>query len=313
MVTKIYNEKYSVWNYPGREFNIARKCWSSNISYNSEGIRGDNIKKNKTKIRVALLGDSMIENLQLSDEEDVSAKLQNLLGKHYLVINFGTSSTGIYDHINIAKDFFLKKKIDIVIYHPDTTDITDNYRTRARQNQNMFDLDSAGKLIKINNQEWQKNYFSKYNIFKRKYFYYIKKYSNSYKLYWELYELNFEYRNKNKLNNLTLLKEDEIKAKKIYKKFSEELTNFFKNNKINFLIIPSIKTREFKDSSERKFFSRVYTENYFDVLDEAKKYLIGLDKYKFPYLGWKCDAHYSYLGADFFSKKFFKLIKSNKY
>jgi len=60
------------------------------------------------------------------------------------------------------------------------------------------------------------------------------------------------------------------------------------------------------------FFSTVWAEKYYNPEKYAKEYMINLDHYKFPYLHWECDYHYSHLGVDFFSEYLFNLISDNK-
>ena len=50
------------------------------------------------------------------------------------------------------------------------------------------------------------------------------------------------------------------------------------------------------------FFSKTWGEKYLNPKKDAEKYMIDLGQFKFPYLNWTCDYHYSHLGADFFSE-----------
>ena len=191
--------KFCCFKKKDTKFNFTTsKCWDSSL-YNNQGIRSlYDIKLLKEK-RIVLLGDSMTENYQLSDGYDLASTLQKKIGNdEYEVINFGFSSTGIAEHIKLYEKKIKKLKPDILIYFPDTTDISDNHIHRKRPNQEMYKVIN-GKPIKLEKDlNFGKNIIQITINLKRKYLYHIKKYSNFYKVYWAFQNL-FTLKNKTKL------------------------------------------------------------------------------------------------------------------
>ena len=101
MTSAISNKEFSLIHYPDRKYSFSSECWDSSVYYNNEGNR--EYANKPSNIKIALLGDSMTENAQLSDGEDLGSLLQKKLGNKYQVTNFGMFSTGIYDHYQIYK------------------------------------------------------------------------------------------------------------------------------------------------------------------------------------------------------------------
>ena len=61
-----------------RSFRLASECWNSKVTYNNHGMRQNNnveYKKNNKK-RIAIIGDSMSENLEVSDGKDFGSLVQ---------------------------------------------------------------------------------------------------------------------------------------------------------------------------------------------------------------------------------------------
>ena len=80
-VTFYADEDTSFWHPSNVTFNIQRKnCWSSTVSYNNFGMRDiDDLSDQKKKTRVAILGSSMQEGIQLSDGFDFGSVLKKEL------------------------------------------------------------------------------------------------------------------------------------------------------------------------------------------------------------------------------------------
>jgi len=305
MVSAVANKEFSLAHFPDRKYNFASTCWESQVYYNKYGNR--KYADNPNAIKIALLGDSMTENAQLSDGEDLGSLLQKKLGSAYEVTNFGIFSTGIYDHLQIYKKK-ISNKYDILIYFPDPTDITDNHISRNRPNQHMFNV-VDDKIIKVpQNDKYWSEYFSAYNQFKRKYGFYIKKYSNTYKVIWDLRE-RWKYYKNAKLRKKIDPKESIKRLKdpiKVYTHFTNLfLSELYKNNQ-KFLIIPTLKANIFVDSKydeyRYNFLKKNWGNNFFyDPYLDAVDYMKSKNIFNYPFLSWKCDSHYSYAGADFYS------------
>lgn len=305
MVSAVANKEYSLVHIPNRNYNFASECWESNVFYNKNGNR--KYSENPTAIKIALLGDSMTENAQLSDGSDLGSLLQKKLGKKYEVTNFGVFSTGIYDHLQRYKND-ISKKYDLLIYFPDPTDISDNHVSRNRPNQNMFKVEN-NKVIKIPyDEDYWKKYFSKYNEFKRNYFFYIKKYSSTYKTYWTLKERLRYFQQSKKLQKLS--HQDKLDSLdepfKVYEHFSKKFIGELKKDNQKFMIVPTLKSTQFLNDEFNIFRYNLIKktwdqQNFHDPYLSAIDYMKNKGIFKFPFLSWTCDTHYSHAGADFYS------------
>ena len=317
MVAFVADEDFAVSRKKNTSFKFSSKCWDSEVYYNNDGIRSSyEIKLEKDKKRVILLGDSMTENYQLSDGNDLASHLQKELGKEkFEVINYGFSSTGIAEHVNLYKQKIKDLKPDFLIYFPDTTDISDNYFTRRRPNQKMYKIINNNPVELKKNQDFWRNYNSRYNKIKRKYGYYIKKYSSFYKLYWAFSEELYVKRHnkaKKKKKAITINSVSYKEQKMIYKYLAMIFKQSIDREITKLIVVKTLKSTEIehfrkKDSrifnDKIKFFQNVWRdENYFDPMKDAIKYLKQRNKYSYPYLSFDCDPHYDKEGAMFYSK-----------
>ena len=163
--------------------------------------------------------------------------------------------------------------------------------------------------------DYWKNYNSNYNNIKRKYGYYIKKYSNFYKLYWALSEelyVKRHIKNKKKQKEILVDSETYKEQKLIYKYLATIFKQSIDREITNLIVIKTLKSNEmenFKTKNNKilndkiKFFQDIWgNEMYFDPMEDAIKHLKQKNIYKFPYLSFVCDAHYSEEGAKFYSK-----------
>lgn len=316
MVAFIADETFAVSRKKNTKFKFSSNCWDSEVTYNNQGIRSlYDVKLEKDKKRVVLLGDSMTENYQLSDKKDLASYIQNAIGKKkYEVINFGFSSTGIAEHIKLYEKRIKRLKPDYLIYFPDTTDISDNHYLRKRQNQQMYKLENNIPIKLEANLSYWSNYNSTYNKIKREYGYYLKKYSNFYKLYWAvseaLYVQKIEKRNANS-KPMTIDNEYYLEQKIIYEYLANILKESIDRDITKFIVIKTLKSTDMdyyriKDqlfNDKNNFFNSVWgTENYYDPMTSAIKYLKMKDLYNHPYLSFVCDSHYDKEGAIFYSK-----------
>jgi|Deesub1362A_J573_1020465.scaffolds.fasta_scaffold04519_2 hypothetical protein len=97
-------------------------CLESRIITNSQGWRSlKNFSQNKPRnvIRIAVLGDSYVQGLQVDNNEIftylLEEKLNNNLGKNFEVYNFGISAYGTVREYLVLKEYVLDYKPDIVI------------------------------------------------------------------------------------------------------------------------------------------------------------------------------------------------------
>ena len=323
MVAFIADEDFAVKRRKDTRFKFSSKCWNSTVYYNNQGLRSKyDIKTKKDKIRIVLLGDSMTENYQLSDDNDLASHIQRAIGfDKYEVINFGFSSTGISEHINLYEKKIKALKPDYLLYFPDTTDISDNYYLRKRPNQHMYKIEN-GKPVKLKKElDYWKNYNSPHNQFKRKYVYYVKKYSHFYKVYWAFWEglyIKKQSLDKEKRKPTTIYSKHYVEQKKVYQHLVDKFKKKIDRTNTKLIVIKTLKSNElnhFKTKDSKLFDDKVNffknswkTEKYFDPMIDAVGYLKEKNKYEFPYLSFSCDTHYDTEGAIFYSKFIAKKI-----
>ncbi len=305
------DERFSVWHPKNFKAKLATKCWESNVQFNSLGLKQTEEIDIKTKKRVAILGDSMTENLQLSNDKDFRSKLQYLM-PDYEIINFSVASTGLADQIEIYKNLIKKYEIDYLFLYITPNDIEDNFIDKYRPNRIAYKYDNE-KIIKLEkNKEFFKNYNSKYNKFKRNELLELKKISNFYKIF-----VYFKY------DLLPKLKHNKNKIKKV-----EDL-DYSKNLKIYKFILKQAEKEIFNDIKTLIFFNLSNTKNYekplrakimidllnkydffYDPYNDSIEFMKNMNKYKFPFLGYECDAHYSEIGIEFLANYSYKVFKN---
>ena len=304
------DEKFSVWHPKNFNIKLATKCWESKVQFNDIGLKQSNNIGIKTKKRIAILGDSMTENLQLPNDKDLRFKLQNLLPE-YEIINFSVASTGLADQIEIYNNLISKFEIDYLFLYVTENDIGDNYIDKYRPNRIAYKIEN-GKIVKLKkNTEFFKSYNSEYNKFKREELMTIKKFSSFYKLfayfkYSILPNLNYKKNEGNKNNNF----ENKINVYKfILNKAEKEVFN-----KVKTLIFFNLSNNEnYEKRSERAniMINILDKYNFFhNPFDESVNFMKNKNKYFFPYLGHVCDGHYSELGVEFLANYSYKIFNS---
>ena len=311
------HEKFSYWHPKNSKFKIATKCWNSEVAFNDIGIKSDkNITTNKLKKRIAILGDSMTENAQLSNNNDFAKHLQNLLPE-YEVINFSVSSVGLADQIKIYKNLVNQYNVDYIFLYLSHNDFSDNHISELRYNREAYDVVND-MVVNINSDKtafFKKNN-SNWNKFKREKLIYIKKNLHSFKLYYHLkwYLISLEYKDS----------ENKKKFKNNYFEQKEKVFSYLVDN-ANLEIFSKVPTLIFMNSHNFDFIKKnividtmkktLINYNVFDPQQEFVKYLKENNKLKKPYLGYVCDAHYSELGVKLLSnytfKKFLEFKRNN--
>ena len=318
------HEKFSYWHPKNSKLKIATKCWSSEVEFNNIGIKSDkNIATQKLeKKRIAIMGDSMTENGQLSNNNDFTHHLQNLFPE-YEVINFSVSSVGLADQIKIYKNLVIRYNVDYVFLYLSHNDFSDNHISEFRGNREAYDVINE-KVVNVNldKTEFFKHYNSNWNRFKREKLIYIKKNLHTFKLYYHLkwYLISFKYKDSKNKD----LKYKKLKNKNNYFEQKEKIFSYLVE-KANSEIFSKVPTLIFMNSHNFDFTNKnIVTEkmkknlvnyNMFDPQQEFIKYLKKSNQFKKPYLGYSCDAHYSELGIKLLSKytlkKFLELKKNN--
>jgi hypothetical protein len=155
------------------------------VSINSDGLRDREhaIKKPPNTLRIAVLGDSFAEAMQVNRSEAFWAimekKLQsckNLQGRHVEVINFGQSGFGTTQELLALRQRAWKYSPDIVLLAFCTgNDITDNSVALNNRDTETFYVLKDGKLVLDNSrtkragENWEalkKKYTWKYDFYR---------------------------------------------------------------------------------------------------------------------------------------------------
>ncbi len=310
-ITLIQNKDFAYWHHKNKKFKLASKCWSSKISYNNYGMRQlKNIEFFKSKPRIGIIGDSMTENLEVSDGKDFLNLLQKKL-PDYEILNFSVRSLGLGDQIELYDKFAKKFMLDYIFLFISDNDFEDNsIQRKDRPTQIVYKV-YDGKVVK---EKIRTTKFifekSKFEQFKDNLVLTIKQHLNSYILYFHTknyinYHLNksdFE-----KSSNFIQITENLKNKKTIYNfminKFFEKLSN---NEKVYVFVNPRPKIIQRKNSPEKeniKIMKSLWGEKkIIDPTEEGKKYLKKINKYFYPFFSFSCDGHYSELGAEFMSK-----------
>ena len=304
------DEKYSTWHPKNFKIKLAARCWESYVQFNSIGLKQTEEIGIKTKKRIAILGSSMTEMLQLSNEKDLTAKLKKLM-PNYEIINFSVASIGLADQIEIYKNLIKQYDVDYLLLYATETDIEVNYIDKHRRNRITYKYED-GKVVKLEkDHDFFEEYNSKYNRFKREELMNLKKISSFYKIfayvkYDLLPKLNKKENNKQIKKNF-----DYFKNKKVFEFILKNAeTEIF--NDVKTLIF--LNMNDYEERTERGNIMVEFLNKYdffYDPLEEAIEFMKKRNKYKFPYLGHECDGHYSELGAEFLADYTYKIFKSN--
>ena len=133
-VTLFADKDTSFWHPKDVTFEIEKpSCWVSKVSYNNIGMRSTKDILRKNKPRIALLGDSMIENIELDDGKDLGSKVQKLL-PNYEVLNFSARATGLADQLDIYKKYIHNEEVDILFLFVTENDFANNYYLHSKIN-----------------------------------------------------------------------------------------------------------------------------------------------------------------------------------
>ena len=184
-VTLRAHKDFGNWHPKNVTLDLEKKnCWVSTVSYNSLGMRKtseDTSQKNNNLKKIALLGDSMIENIEVTDGFDLGSSVQKKLNE-YSVYNFSARGTGLADQIEIYKKLVKPNNFDFLFLFLTENDIDNNVVDYTTVHHKRYDV-VDNKIIEIaKDKEFFDNYNSKLNIIKRDYFLKFKK-LNLYKVY----------------------------------------------------------------------------------------------------------------------------------
>lgn len=310
-ITLNAHQDYSYWHPKNKRFKIASECWQSDIYFNSLGMKQNHDIKVKKKPRIAILGDSMTENIQLNNEYDFTSKLQKLLPK-YEILNFSVASIGLADQIHIYEKLIKEHSPDYLFLYLTENDFTDNTYFDPRPNRISYKIIDNEIVETIRDKKFFTEYFSKINTFKRDKLIHIKKFSNFYKIYWHLKNETFKKRILKKQQKKINLEHKKIIFEKILK--DAEIKIFKDVKTFIFLNISNHNNMQISEKRLKMLESLKKYKNFYDPHIPAINYLKEKNQFNHPYFGFKCDSHYSTLGAEFLSNfTYTKFIENNSY
>ena len=309
-ITLIQNKDFAYWHHKNESFKLASKCWSSKISYNNYGMRQiRNINLTKDEPRIGILGDSMTENLEVSDGKDFANLLQKKL-PNYEILNFSVRSLGLGDQIELYDKFAKRFKLDYIFLFISDNDFEDNYLLNPdRPTQVIYKIINGSiKKERIRNSNTIKKN-NKFSNIKKNLILLIKQNLNTYLLYFHSKNyLNFHLKKNQKKNTQINLqfnntKEKELVYKFMVDKFYKKLSN---NEKVYIFVNPRPKIIQKENSPEKENIKMMsFIWGYDKVLDPTNagiNYLQKINKNSYPYFSFDCDGHYSELGAKFMSE-----------
>ncbi len=180
-----YNKFYGVGLIPNQEGRYIRKNINARFNINSQGfnnIRDYEIVKKDDLIRIAVVGDSFVEAMQVNPEENVAYKLEKKLRSLKIaseVYSFGYDGFGTGQLYLLMKHNVIKYNPDFIVYVFINNDINDTITYLSTSPLvPTFNLDKNNQLIM--NPPQQKYHLSKINRFLKnmaifRYFYYQRK------------------------------------------------------------------------------------------------------------------------------------------
>ena len=321
------HKDFGNWHPKNITLDLEKKnCWQSTVSYNDLGMRDMKEigqKPMSKKKSIALLGDSMIENIENSDGYDLGSLIQKKLAK-YDVYNFSARGTGLADQIEIYKKLIKPNNFDYLFLFITENDIDNNVIGYTSYHNKRFNVVENNVVEIPKNESFFKKYNSTTNIIKRDFFLFFKN-LDLYKVYLNFnYFLDVKRRNQTLQKNISTKKFELTEKKiKIYNKIKKDFF-FVIDQKTKLIVFLNARPHIFepdrsnnfkKEYIANKFFKETWSSdsNLYDPYAYIKEKLYKINKFSYPYLSFMCDAHYSSFGADLYSdfitETFLKKVK----
>ncbi len=331
-VTFYADEDTSFWHPSNVTFRLQKKnCWLSTVSYNNFGMRDtEDLTDDKRKKRIAILGTSMQESIQLSDGFDFGGVLKKKMD-NYEVFNFSLRGSGFYDRIDVYNKYISKQNFDILLLFINDGDFfynDFNYQRGRSPNIPQFKVVN-NEVIKIDRDE---KFFIKYNTLPNRTKRYLSKYLKKLSTYQIYLSVNDYLRSvkineeivANKAHEETKYSKNFEDKKKIYKHIKDKFVKSL-NKDTELFVVYNLMDGHFKDEIDlnnqelftlkkvRPFLKKVWAdEGFYDPLVDARNFLINKKKNEYPFLSiGDCDGHYSTLGVEFYSDYLKKIITKN--
>jgi hypothetical protein len=142
------------------------------VSINSDGLRDREhaLKKPPNTIRIAVLGDSFVEAMQVNQQEafwSIMAKelqkCENLRGRNIEVIDFGISGLGTTQELLVLQHHVWKYSPDVVLLaYTTANDVSDNSETLKQVDYNPYYVYQGNNLV-LENQQTRKTWLAEQN------------------------------------------------------------------------------------------------------------------------------------------------------
>jgi len=296
---KIWNDESATWNY---------------IKTNSLGYVGDEIEKEKrpNTIRIAFLGDSMVEALQTDYYNNFVSKLNTALDfsseKKFEVLNFGVGGSGTFLQYQTYKHNVAPLDPDAVFVVFHSNDYYDNL------NKISFDLENyAGERTR---RVWLKDFLLRFQLPK---FAFVKLQHNLFFLEvlnkFGLYELNDNFRNRR--NDIDITQNDD------YYEYTfsiiKKLKNLIEENNADFYMVLLPYERDYlvegfceSDKNSGKIIEFLEKEDI-KYLNSCQQLYQAREKYSVEEcFNFSCSAgHLTELGHQEFAKILYQYIIKN--
>lgn len=156
------NPVWGVWHKPNTSVTHKKKCFQVKYTSNSFGMRDIERTIPKSKYRIAILGDSMVEGYAVNDNETVTRVLEDEIYNNSIeVLNFGTSGNfGTTQQFLLFKHLVRKFDPDLVIlFFFNANDLVDN-SLEIQKSRNWLNYWRRPFLNKSDNNSWELKYFN---------------------------------------------------------------------------------------------------------------------------------------------------------
>ena len=314
---------------PNKNIHIRGSCFQNDVKTNSYGFHSREylLEKPEGVFRIAFIGDSYMEAMQVKQDKTVASLLEQKLNSlnprsyEYEVIPFGISSHGTYKSILYFEKYAVKFKPDLIIAAFSLNDAQDDaleFDVSFDQDDKVIkkaDIKPSGGILKSVKKILRKSVLI--TTLRKSYLTVLSNpEKNSDKLSAEVEILLPEYNN--------FWRDAWIRQEKLLKNFKEEAT---KNNSNFMLVSLTDGYRVHKDLLEK--FKATTQGNSID-LDKPEKLLSSIaQKNSFPYLAltplfreraqkeqgntiWPCDGHWNEKGHEWAADALFDYLIAQK-
>ena len=335
VISLFADKNFAVWHPKNMKFkHHYNTCWDpSYVTFNNIGARSTkDYYETKTKKRIALLGDSMIEMIHVNDNYDIGSLLSKNL-KKFEILNFSARSMGLFDQIKIYRKMVRNYNVDHVIIFITENDLENNYVKDLKvfnPTRETFYVENDIIKKKPYDESWYNSYNSSINKFKRsKLMLLVKEYSYTFKVYFHIKTLLRQKKTINQSKNISekefnILYSEIDNQAKVYKYLIQKFIKDIEKDNVNLYVVMNLRNYlfekvdpyDFREILRKKHFEKLLElwqphKPYFfykeanEFIRQNQKKITG----NFKNLGHVCDDHYSKFGAKFLSDQISGIFK----